>query len=90
MAAADSIVGCCRAGNGIQAPEMADELAKQGHYSPLPSHNMWAFGLLLLKLLGGHYSKACLGFHGRRLDATLAYAQSLCHLRPAAYLSQVC
>ena len=69
---------------------MADELAKQGSYSPLPSHNMWAFGLLLFQLLGGQYSEAHLDAIEAGLDVTLAYAQSLSQLGPEAYLSQVC
>ena len=74
---------------GIEAPEMAEQLARQGHYSPLPCHDMWAFGLLLLWLLGGERSDA----HAKAVldgpEAPLGYVQSLCHRGTDTYISQV-
>ena len=61
---------------------MADELARQGYYSPMPSHDMWTFGLLLLDMVGGSRSQQ----HRDAEDAfaqdgdsshTLAFAKSL-------------
>ena len=42
----------CRCRSGYEAPEMAQEIDTLGYYSPLPAHDMWAFGLLLAEMLG--------------------------------------
>lgn len=78
---------CC---NGIEAPELADQLCKQGWYSPLPSHDMWSFGLLLLLLLAVQRPEAHLNALRGGSPATLSYARSLLRRAPhKAYASQV-
>ena len=77
-------------GIGIEAPEMADQLQKERQYSPLPSHDIWAFGLLLMRLLGGKRPEAHVqaAMSGQML--ALAYAQSLCDPEtPDCYMSEV-
>ena len=36
---------------------MADQLNREGFYNPMPAHDMWAFGLLLLDMVGGTRSQ---------------------------------
>ena len=50
---------------------------------------MWAFGLLLLKLLGGDWPQAHHAAVKQGFQATLAYSNFMCHQYPNAYLHQV-
>ena len=68
---------------------MAHQLTSEGYYNPLPSHDMWAFGLLLLKLLGGDWPQAHPQAVKQGFAATLAYSNFMCHQYPDAYLDQV-
>ena len=60
---------------------MAEEVETQGHYSPLPGHDIWAFGLLLLEMLGislrqPHYD-AMKAFDQGDMSSTRNFARSL-------------
>lgn len=70
-------------GQSSEAPEMAEELERLGYYHPTPAHDMWAFGLLLLELVGGcrpqAHVDACLTMNPER---TRAYSSSLLHMDP--------
>ena len=69
---------------------MADELLRTKQYTPRPSNDVWAIGLLLLQLLGGDWAEAHYQALSGGFEPTLAYAQSLRHLpRDRPYLSQV-
>ena len=48
-----SIALYCRCPTGLEAPEMAEDFEVQGYYNPVPSHDIWTFGLLLLEMAGG-------------------------------------
>lgn len=43
----------CRLARGTEAPEAAKAFLDNNKYVPSSAHDMWAFGLLLLELLGG-------------------------------------
>ena len=66
----------------MEAPEMADQLHRDGYYHPMPSHDMWAFGLLLLDMVGGtrsqEHRQAVAAYRQDNDDChTLGFAQSL-------------
>ena len=82
-------VGCtctCRCGRGIESPELAESWKDLGCYSPHPAQDVWAFGLLLLRTIGGNTPKehndAILAKDTRAYSATLIQA-------PVPYNQQV-
>ena len=42
----------CRCTPGCEAPEVADEFQRLGHYNHRHTHDMWAYGMLLLEIVG--------------------------------------
>lgn len=87
---------------GYEAPEIASELRKTGRYQPKPAHDVWAFGLLLLQLLGGKRPKVHTEairkvasmikanlFTHQSPEYTLDYASSLCSRGSDYYLTKV-
>ena len=69
---------------------MAEEFEREGKYSPVPSHDMWAFGLLLMRLPGGKRPDAHVKAAQSGLITALAYARSLCDPKfPKYYMTQV-
>ena len=71
---------------GFETPELAQTWMDQGCYSPHPTQDVWAFGLLLLRCIGGKiptkHTQACAA------KASLAYAASLAQA-PVPYNQQV-
>ena len=59
----------------MQTPELAQSWIDHGCYSPHPTQDVWAFGLLLLRCIGGKIPKD----HTDAVAAgtTIAYSASL-------------
>ena len=75
-----------RCGRGIESPELAQEWLTNGCYHPTPGQDVWAFGLLLLRAMGGTRPRdhmMAIAHH-----TTVAYAASLVLASPT-YVEQV-
>ena len=53
-----------RCGAGFEAPEIAKGCLQDGGYQPLPSSDVYAFGLLLLETVGGQQPEQQLELQG--------------------------
>ncbi len=67
----------CRFGRGFESPELASPWLDYGCYHSSPAQNVWAFGLLLLRSMGGH--KPPQHLEALRDGTNLEYLVSLAH-----------
>ncbi|KAL3154881.1 hypothetical protein ABBQ38_011419 [Trebouxia sp. C0009 RCD-2024] len=69
-----------RCGTGLETPELAQSWMDQGCYNPHPTQDVWAFGLLLLRCIGGKKPRE----HTEAFTAgtTIAYSASLAQADP--------
>ncbi|KAL3154899.1 hypothetical protein ABBQ38_011436 [Trebouxia sp. C0009 RCD-2024] len=67
-------------GTGLETPELAQSWMDQGCYNPHPTQDVWAFGLLLLRCIGGKKPRE----HTEAFTAgtTIAYSASLAQADP--------
>ena len=75
-----------RCGRGIESPELAEAWLTNGCYHPTPAQDVWAFGLLLLRVLGGRLSTE--HSTAMRDGTSIKFAASLIHA-PQPYMQQV-
>lgn len=76
----------CRCGKGIESPEMAEAWLSNGWYNPSPGQDVWAYGLLLLRIIGGRRPRQHI--RAVRKGTTTSYAAGLIHA-PDTYMQQV-
>lgn len=78
----------CRMGCGTEAPEAAKAFLDDKKYVPSSAHDMWAFGQLLLELLGGCKDPAHLTVIALGGD-TVKFAADLLSAPPGTYADKL-